>query len=314
MKNIHFEARPLTTEQLLAHDNAMVCAKRFHIAERELLFAIMEVDRLRIFEEFGEVHLTPYCEKYLKLSADVAGTFIRVARKAQQFPLLCSALVDEKITLSKARIIAAVLNEVNCQSWVDKAAKISKNQLEREVAKANPESVTGEKVRPVGDDQFQVTFVLTNEQMEIFKRARQLLSEKMNRRLSYAEVLITLFEEFLDVHDPVRKADRAKSSKSDPSRDGSPKLSAQVRHAIHRRDRGFCQAILADGKLCNSTRWIHLHHIKPKAEGGKDTVENLTTLCSAHHRQWHERYSTARDFNTASRSSPDTGSNAKSTR
>lgn len=311
---ISFEALPLTPEQSAAHERALLCAKRFHLAEKDLLLAIMEADRLRIYEKFGETHLTPYCEKYLKLSGDVAGTYVRVARKASELPALLDAVANGKIPISKARTITALLTKENCETWIRKAETLSKTQLEREVANATPGGFTAEKVRPIEGDNFQVQLILTKEQMELLQRARQLMAEKAGKRYGYARTIELLLKDFLEAHDPVRRAGRAKSNKSDPSRDGSPKLSARIKHAVHRRDQGRCQAILPDGQLCGSTRWIHLHHIRPKSEGGKDIIENLTTLCSAHHRQWHNRHSAARDFSTASRSSPETGSSAKSTR
>jgi 5-methylcytosine-specific restriction endonuclease McrA len=53
------------------------------------------------------------------------------------------------------------------------------------------------------------------------------------------------------------------------------------------RDREKCQAELQDGTKCGETKWLHQHHIIPKEFGGKDTAENLITLCSSHHRMVH---------------------------
>lgn len=43
-----------------------------------------------------------------------------------------------------------------------------------------------------------------------------------------------------------------------------------------------------DGKTCRisgcgSTKLVHAHHWIPRAAGGKDTLENLVTLCGKHH-------------------------------
>ncbi|MBI2605974.1 MAG: HNH endonuclease [Deltaproteobacteria bacterium] len=38
---------------------------------------------------------------------------------------------------------------------------------------------------------------------------------------------------------------------------------------------------------CEQKRWLQVHHIKPVSLGGGNTLENLTTLCSGHHRMRH---------------------------
>ena len=62
----------------------------------------------------------------------------------------------------------------------------------------------------------------------------------------------------------------------------------------------YCCAVTWDsicvgeaGSICGETRWVHLHHIIHKEHGGKDVADNLTTLCSAHHRLWHRREDSA---------------------
>jgi hypothetical protein len=39
---------------------------------------------------------------------------------------------------------------------------------------------------------------------------------------------------------------------------------------------------------CNRTRWVHCHHLKHWGDGGPTDKDNLTLLCSYHHRLVHE--------------------------
>jgi hypothetical protein len=39
---------------------------------------------------------------------------------------------------------------------------------------------------------------------------------------------------------------------------------------------------------CGSAWFLHAHHIRHWADGGKTTLENLTLLCGSHHRRFHE--------------------------
>jgi len=50
------------------------------------------------------------------------------------------------------------------------------------------------------------------------------------------------------------------------------------------RDRHKCRT-----PGCNHTKFLEVHHIKPRTAGGNNRTENLITLCSACHRFWHEK-------------------------
>jgi len=59
------------------------------------------------------------------------------------------------------------------------------------------------------------------------------------------------------------------------------------------------QVLVRDGFRCQSpgcrhTFYLELHHLKPRAEGGDNSPENLITLCSSCHRLVHEREGLAR--------------------
>ncbi|MCM2281523.1 MAG: HNH endonuclease, partial [Bdellovibrionaceae bacterium] len=65
-------------------------------------------------------------------------------------------------------------------------------------------------------------------------------------------------------------------------------LPAAIQHQVHLRDRGACQARLPDGSVCGSRVWLEFHHLTLRSRGGSDSVDNLLTLCRAHHLAWHE--------------------------
>jgi 5-methylcytosine-specific restriction endonuclease McrA len=55
-----------------------------------------------------------------------------------------------------------------------------------------------------------------------------------------------------------------------------------LRRAVLLRDRHRCSV-----PGCTNTHYVDVHHIRPRSEGGPNTLENLITLCSAHHRATH---------------------------
>jgi len=69
------------------------------------------------------------------------------------------------------------------------------------------------------------------------------------------------------------------------SQGGQPQatIPAPVRRQVLLRDRYQCR-----GRGCNRTRFLEIHHLKPREKGGTHHLDNLVTLCSACHRLWHE--------------------------
>ncbi|MBK7074725.1 MAG: HNH endonuclease [Myxococcales bacterium] len=57
----------------------------------------------------------------------------------------------------------------------------------------------------------------------------------------------------------------------------------RTRRAVLRRDRGRC---VVPG--CRNARYVDVHHIVPRAAGGKHTPSKLSVLCSAHHKAAHD--------------------------
>ena len=55
-----------------------------------------------------------------------------------------------------------------------------------------------------------------------------------------------------------------------------------TRRAVIARDGGRCRV-----PWCRNHRWIDIHHLKPRAEGGDHSLENLILLCEPHHLAHH---------------------------
>jgi hypothetical protein len=79
---------------------------------------------------------------------------------------------------------------------------------------------------------------------------------------------------------PARRA-RAKRDASLAPR-ATQTISPALRRQVLLRDHRCCSV-----PGCNNHRFLDLHHIKPRAEGGLNTAENIIVLCGAHHRAVH---------------------------
>ena len=55
-----------------------------------------------------------------------------------------------------------------------------------------------------------------------------------------------------------------------------------LRRAVLRRDHECCQV-----PGCSHATFLDLHHLQPRSEGGQHELENIITICGAHHRAAH---------------------------
>lgn len=272
-----------------AHEKAVIAAKNFKQAEANLLEALIEVDRKRVFEKMGYPSLHAYCVEALHLTDAQAYNFIGVARKSRQVPELQTLVSNGSIHLTNARRIAPVLTEENKAELFQKAKDLSYRELERELVRAFPQTLTKESVRPVAPNRLEMKVFITAEMEKDLKRMQDVLSQRFKKPCSMEEVLKFMVKECLERHDPVKRAERAKPLVA--RRAGSKTIRAipaPIAHEVVRRDQGQCTFTQPNGKRCSSQRWLQRHHKTPWARGGSHSLDNLTTLCSTHHRHIHD--------------------------
>lgn len=64
-------------------------------------------------------------------------------------------------------------------------------------------------------------------------------------------------------------------------------IPAATRNKLALRDEGKCSFTDRHGKRCGSKRWVQIHHVEHFAAGGSHSIDNLQTLCWAHHAIMH---------------------------
>ena len=184
-----------------------------------------------------------------------------------------------------------------------------------------------EKVRYVREDRLALELRVSEELMKKLRRAQDLVSQSQRKLSSLEDTLEAMVDIFLEKQDPLKKAERAqkRSEKTNPletspgqlpleegSHSGSrteakvPSATGRMirknkfnlklrrtgmpaahRHTVLLKLGGQCSHVDRNGVRCTQKRWLHIHHIKPLSEGGTHDPENLTLLCSGHHRMIH---------------------------
>ncbi len=257
------------------HAKAVELSQDYLRKEGALLTLLMEMQETRAFLALGYTGIFNYCLHGLKFSESQANYFSSVARKSREIPELKQAIDNGVLSISKARRIVKVITPATQEEWIAKASQLSQVQIDREVAAVNPSAVR-ERVKPISSDRHEIRLSISDNCKAKLDRVRAL-----SKAVSLEETLEILLNVYLDKKDPVKKAERTLSRKVRPPTTQRT-MPAAVRSAVHLRDRGKCQVA-----GCSNQHYVELHHRKPRAEGGLHTVENLVTLCSAHHRMRH---------------------------
>jgi hypothetical protein len=66
-------------------------------------------------------------------------------------------------------------------------------------------------------------------------------------------------------------------------------IPAHVAHKVALRNRGQCTHHDLSGIRCASKRWLEALHVRLVSQGGANELDNLATLCFAHHKMLHPK-------------------------
>lgn len=116
-----------------------------HLAARErqatgdLIAALIEVDRRRLYLGEGCSSLYTYCTHILHLSEHAAYGRIQAARASAKFPAILPLLIDGSVTLTAVVLLAPHLTEQNHQALLAAARHKSKRHVEQLVARLCPQ-------------------------------------------------------------------------------------------------------------------------------------------------------------------------------
>ena len=241
------------------HAKALLAAKNFKESEKALQEILREIDQHRVFYDLGYRSLIDYAIS--GLTPDVAFNHCTVAKKSNDLPEIRKAVSKGILSVSAVRHMAPVLTKENELEMIGLASQLTQAELRREIARRNPEqSEVPEKARYVREDRLALELRVSEELMKKLRRAQDLVSQSGRKLSSLEETLEAMVDVFLEKRDPLKKAERAEKRNEKPP--------AQVPTNAGR--------IILKNKRS-----------KPLSEGGKHQPENLTLLCSGHHRMIH---------------------------
>ena len=278
------------TKAHVLDEKAKLLATQLLKTEGEILSTLMEMSRLRVFAELNYSGVFDYCFRRLGFSKEQSYYYKKVAEVSVRVPELKSAIVEGELSLSSARRIAPILTPSNQAEWIGNAKTMKQGDLERAVTEVNPQAHPRERIKPVAKNVNELLVAIDDETDEGLTILKDLLSQKLKRSASLRDVIAWAVKETRERFDPEKKAARARSvsvGNSPAPKAGRQPVPASSRHQVVRREGARCSFVSPDNRRCEQRRWIDLHHRKQVAHGGGNGPENLTFLCSQHHRQEH---------------------------
>jgi 5-methylcytosine-specific restriction endonuclease McrA len=230
------------------------------------------------------------------------------------------------LSWTKARVVARVAKPETQKAWIEEAKKSGRRELERKAKAARSRNSSApepglfleERSAPGARQDLSLLLKLTPEQLAQFEVLMEAL-RRQGLKGSREEVLLTALDLAASgqrssvSEDCTRVQSRPKqvvlyqcedcgetkvqtsrglietNSSTDDAKvlgmDGVNRNSIppKTRNQVLARDRHRCQS-----PGCGNTRYLELHHVKSRAQGGGNKSGNLITLCSACHRLAHD--------------------------
>lgn len=159
----------------LLHLEAIRAAENCQRSEAYLLQVLEIVDERGVHLECELTSLFQYCIALLGLSEGVAYALIAVIHRGREVPELKLAVLDGRVTLSKAKKICSVITPENHRQWIDLAEHETSRVIERCVARANPKLAVKESIKYKSAERLELKLGVSEEALlTVLKEFRDL--------------------------------------------------------------------------------------------------------------------------------------------
>jgi len=279
--------RGLADDELLDRLNGLATRERDALCDQ--LAHLAELDTRDVHLKLGYASLFVYCREALALSEHDAFTRVRVARAVRRFPTLLDWLRQGAINLTNLKLLAPYLTPENLERVLECARGRRRFEIEQIIDSLArwpepPASIGGKPAAegplppPPGH---HVQLTVSPQTLEKLRLAKDMLRHAVPSGDDAA-----LFDRALNaLLDDLARKKFAATDKPRPQRDTSPDsryVPAQVRRDVWLRDLGRCAFIGEAGRRCAERGFLEFHHVRPYANGGGATVENIELRCRRH--------------------------------
>jgi hypothetical protein len=253
----------LSDSDLIARLKAAVAEERRLLAE--LLEYLREVDRRKLYADFGHNSLWSFCVNELGYSEGCAMRRISSMRLLRELPELREELLEGRQTLSSLSQAQQFFRNENVKDPQSKRAVLEK--LEGKSARECEKELQAMATEPP-----KVAFKLTISE-ELKEKLEKLRALRSHASLSYEDLLHYMADEMLKKLDPQQKP-KSPPAPAAPGRH----IPRATERFVWQRDQGRCTA-------CGTGYFLQCDHITPYARGGSNEAANLRLRCHAHNQR-----------------------------
>lgn len=193
------------------HKEAMLRAKKHDRSVSELLLLLEVAEERKHYLEFELPSLYQYCTHIMNLDSNLSYSLIAVIHKGKEVPELKAAVIENRVTLSKAKKICSVITTKDQKQWIELAMCETSRIIEKCVAQANPKTITPEISTYKTADHLEYKLGVSEEWMDLLKQTKDLLAQRYRRHVDGEEALQYVMQDFIERNDPVKKAERAQA-------------------------------------------------------------------------------------------------------
>ncbi len=275
---------------------------------------------LQVHQRLGCASFVEYLERVFGYTPRQASERLRVARALLDLPTTREALRDGVLSWTAVRELTRVATATTERAWLDAATNKTVRQIERLVSgrqlgdlPTDPADdsakrhvlrfeVNAETFALMRDVQAKLrdeTGAMLDDDALVMEMARRVLAGPTDAgRASYQVATTvcarcergwqdgggeTIAVDAVAVETARCDAQHVGATHVGRGRRATQTIPPATRRLVLRRDHGRCRV-----PGCRSTRFLDVHHVRPRADGGGHEPGNLVTLCGGHHRAVHE--------------------------
>ncbi len=269
---------------------------------------LCEAARHEVWRQVGNASLFEYLEQVLGYGPKAARERIRIATALEDMPELADALASGELSYSAVRELTRVATHETEREWIDAVRAKNLRQVEELVAKHQKGDWPSDPEDPSLAPRV-VSFRVRPATLELLRHVQRQLADEHGGQLEDDALIEALCNAVLassEAADHGRakfqiraticsscergaRLDRidVQRANCDAQRIGADQRAKQdippkTRRFVFHRDGGKC---VVPG--CRAKRFLDVHHIIARADGGSHDAENLALMCSLHHRELH---------------------------
>jgi hypothetical protein len=254
---------------------------------------LLEIQRSDNLLLLGSTSFPIFCEQE-GLSPVEARELTALAEAAERAPEIVARVAETRITPQKAALVNEMLKSPDLQRPGENLLALAESKCAKDLV--NEVKRRREEAR-LGEPPVSLTIQVSTHGRDDFRRCQTLVSRSLDRMASEGETLERISDEYLQRHDPERKARRLEDNDKASLKVGGSEhplqgavASGRSRHVPTVDTRELLRAAgdrcWVDG--CSNEAFLQMAHRRAFRSNGSNRAGNLLRLCRTHHAQFDE--------------------------